>query len=226
MKVQGLGEDFDDSVDDVEDKVEEKQEEKQEDQKKPEGDDLNESISKEELFALRQKANVLDLIDRDPDLSTYVLGKLTGQPMEKPPAPKPGETPNPNPDVTNKFSKEIQELKGTISMLRAQMEVERFSKSHPDFEPLRKDIGTLMTKHPTMKLDEAYEAVKRTRAPVKKGSGSNPEGKVGAIPRGNKVESVRDAVKAIFGGDQKPKSFEDAFDKAVAAAKELHSFED
>lgn len=180
-------------------------------------------LSEEELKQVQEKAGYWDMIHQDPRLVELMQDYIRKQSLGEP-APETqhasSESDNPSEGYVSKDIAKLREdmdsLRNMNRQLFANLQVERFARTHPDFEDYRKDMAELVQKHPSYSLDEAYELVKRTKTVQTPSRPEAPRQSAEVSPTRGVPPDQQDRRESVL----KAKSFDAAFDQALLAAME------
>ena len=176
----------------------------------------------EEIDALREKARQFDQLDSNPEvvqiISDYYKDRGTDVPTAEPVTQPEGISPE--------LRKELDGLRNLNQQLHAQMQIQQFGVTHPDFPKYKEAMGREITKHLTLGLDEAYDYVKLLEAQQ---AGSGVPRTAPQVPEGHQNSPVNTStepnlsdIEARIRDPKATKSIEEATRLAWQAATAQH----
>lgn len=163
----------DPSEDQVNDFIPEEQEEQPVEETQPPVDNR--------IAELEEKARIYDLIDGDPRLTHMIMdymqrkngvvNEYSAAPTQ--PTQQTQQAPEPN-DAVAQMQKRLELMEQGQRQLLATISLQQFEMSNPDFKNYKSEVGTLLKKHPTYTLQEAYDLVKSAKVGLSTQSVSTP----------------------------------------------------
>lgn len=125
------------------------------------------SLTQEQISSLQEKAQLYDLIDKEPQLIDYIEKYFKQATRDEPESSTSNNQSTPS-SVDYVSRKEYNQLKALAQNLTGQVQIMQFAATHPDFGNYRESMGKLINTHPTLTLQEAYD-ISKSRSTV-----SNP----------------------------------------------------
>lgn len=182
-------------------------------------------LTEAEHTDLLERASAFDIVERDPKLAEMVSTYLKDK----------GAQPTPVDDPTNPVSQpnpEIEQMKKSNQAMMNELlnlKVNTFRTAHPDMKgELEQRMAVLCNSH-NHDLDSAYiiakaeaqAVVKPTVAPVPTAP-TTEVGGPGEITGGSTSDALLEQARKLIDDPKATPRIEDAFDIALATAKQLH----